>query len=87
MLSYSNHYGKREYSSNSKGGEKRKKKVSNSRLMASKQDYRRLIKKLDINVRDYDYSDDSPVTFHLKIISSNEGKSILTQKFSVTVKN
>lgn len=55
--------------------------------MASKQDYRRLIKKLDINVGDYDYSDDSPVTFHLKIISSNEGKSILTQKFSVTVKN
>ena len=51
-----------------------------------KQDYKRLIKKSETNVRDYDYYDGSHlnVTFHLKIIPSNEGKSILTLNFSVT---
>lgn len=59
--------------------------MSNPRLITSKQDCMKLNIKPDANARDYVYYDGScsNVNFHLRIIPTNEGKRILSLKFSI----
>lgn len=61
--------------------------MSSPGLITSKQDYIQLNIKPDGTVRDYVYYDGSRsnVTFHLKIIPTNEGKHILSLKFSIAL--
>lgn len=86
MLSYLNHHGKSEYLGNNKWEERRKMKISNSRLIASKRDYMSLIKnpyKCQGLWLLWWFSFECD--FHLKITPSNKGKRILTLKFQVTL--